>query len=425
MKEFVGKRVLFLIENTSYPQDTRIYQMATALTNAGYHATVISPARKGQPYRDVMDGVHLYRYAPPPGGSGVLSYMLEYGYSLLATFALTSVVAYRHGFDVIHAANPPDLYVLIALFFKMFGVRFIFDHHDLAPEMYWEKFSAGGNQNRLRKKITAGIISVLKWWERFSCRMADHVIATNESFKKIELERDQIPEQKITVVRNGPSTRWRNFDHAHLEQDRQAGFVLGYVGVIGFLDGLDYLLRALRHLKEDFHHNDFSAVIVGQGDALESLREMTTALGLDQQVRFTGWLSGDELVRCLDASTICVDPDPSNSVNDHCTMIKIMEYMALGKPIVAFDLPEHRYSAEEAAVYARPNDEMDFARKIAWLMDHPEECRWRGEYGKTRVETCLSWEDQSLALLSVYAQLEQRRARDRSGKSTSGGRMNL
>lgn len=391
-----GCRTLMLLENNPYPQDPRVRREATALVAAGYQVTVICPKGKDQPSRGMVDGVRVYRFPAPPEASSALGYLWEYGYSMVAAFFLSLLVFSRDGFDIVHAHNPPDTFVFIAAFYKLFGKRFVYDHHDLSPEMYYARF--GGNGNRLVYRTLVAL-------ERLSCWLADHVIATNESYKAMEMQRGQVPEGRITIVRNGPELEGLDTVEPALELRQRDQTIIGYVGAMGFQDGLDYLLRALRHLVYDLGRRDFFCVLIGQGDAKDSMQQLATQLGLDGYVWFTGWVSDTDLLRYLSAADICVDPDPSNPFNDRCTMIKMTEYMALAKPIVAFDLPEHRYTAQEAALYVKPNDELEFARALAELMDDPERRQAMASFGRRRAETSLAWHHSVPNLLKVYGSL--------------------
>lgn len=396
MKALAGKRILMLLENNPYPEDARVRREAAALTESGYQVAIICPASKGQPMRETVNGVRVYRYPEPRAGDGLIGYLWEYGYSMLATFWLSVIVWVTAGFDVIHAHNPPDLFALLAAFYKLFGKRFVFDHHDLSPEMYYARFLGEGSRTLHR---------ALLFFEKLSFRLADHVIATNESYKRIAVGRGRVPEDRVTVVRNGPElTRVRLAD-PDPKLRRKAAHILGYVGVMGFQDGVDHFIRALSHLVNDLNRTDFYGVIIGKGDAVESLKSLTTELGLDPYVWFTGRISDEDLLKYLSTADICIDPDPSNPFNDRSTMIKMTEYMALGKPIVAFDLPEHRVTAQDAAVYACPNEELDFARQIAALMDDPQRRARMGQIGRERVENTLAWFYQVPNLLKAYASL--------------------
>jgi glycosyltransferase involved in cell wall biosynthesis len=394
MKASVGSHVLMLLENNPYPADPRVFLEANALTTAGHHVSVICPRHPGQRWHEVLNGVSVYRYPTPPAANSSLGYVWEYAYSMAATFVLSLLVCWREGCDIVHTHNPPDTFVFIATFYKLLGKRFIYDHHDLAPEMYYARF--GGCGNRL-------IYHVLAFLEKLSCRLADHVITTNQSYKQIEMQRGRVSEERITIVRNGPDLHRLQ---PTAPTPRPPGkTIIGYVGAMGFQDGVDYLLRALHHLVHDLGRTDFFCILIGTGHALANLKALAIQLHLDAYVRFCGFVSDADLVRYLSNADICVDPDPSNPFNDHSTMIKMMEYMALGKPIVAFDLPEHRFTAQDAATYACPNDEMDFARHIAALMDDPERRRRMGQRGRERVETELAWTYQEKHLLEAYRAL--------------------
>ena len=394
-----GRRVLMLLENNPYPQDARVRREARTLAEAGYQVTVISPARPGQPWRETIDGVRAYRYPSLPEASSVVGYLFEYGYSAVAMFVLSLLVSLREGFDVIHTANPPDTLVFIAAAYKLLGKRFVYDHHDLVPELYYARLAGRGN------RLTHFGLLVL---EKLSLRYADHVIATNESYRAMEMERGGVRPERITIVRNGPELNSRQA----IEPDpglRQKGkTIIGYVGVMGIQDGVDYLLRALHHLVYDMGRRDvFCVLIGGLGSAQPSLRRLATQLRLDDYVWFTGWVSDADLLRYIASADICVDPDPSNPFNDRSTMTKMLEYMAQGKPIVAFDLPEHRFTAQAAAMYARPSDELEFARAVAQLMDDPARRQAMGVFGRRRVETELAWHYSARNLVEAYRRLFQ------------------
>ncbi len=384
-----------LLENNPYPQDGRVRRESRALAQAGYEVTVISPSRDGQPWRDVVRGVRVYRYPFPVNRGGVAGYLWEYGASLLAALLLSIYVYLRHGFDIIHSHNPPDTFVLVAALFRPLGVRYIYDHHDLAPEMYDAHFEGG---NRLLHRL-------LLLFEWLSCRMADHVIATNESYKAMEMQRNGVPESHITIVRNGPDPSRVRLVEPDAALRAKGTTIIGYVGDMGFHDGLDYLLRAVRHLVYDLGRTDCYCVLIGRGDAWDKLHAMTGELGIADYVWMTGWIPDEDFVRYLSTVDICVDPDPYSPFNDRSSMIKMTEYMALGKPIVAFDLTEHRYTAQEAALYVPPNDELAFARALATLMDDPQRREEMGAAGRRRIETELAWKYSVQHLLRAYSQV--------------------
>lgn len=396
MTASAGKRVLMLLQNNAYPYDTRVVREATALTEAGHSVTVISPARRGQPLHGVHDGVRSYRYPAPPAGDGTWGYLVEYGVALVASWLLSLWVLVRHGFDVVHAHNPPDLFVLIAAPYKLFGKRFVFDHHDLSPEMYDARFPNGANP-RLRRLLEA--------FERWTFAAADHVIATNGSYAEIATTRGRVPPERVTVVRNGPVlARW-NAGPPDPELRAKAGTIVGYVGEMGVQDGIDYLLRALAELTGRLGRRDVHAVLIGTGSDKPRLEALTRTLGLEAHVTFAGRVSDADLLRLLGTADVCVGPDPKNPFTDRSTMIKMTEYMALAKPIVAFDLVEHRATAGDAALYATPNDELDFARCLERLMDDPDLRARMGAAGRARLEAGLTWDHSVPALLAAYAAL--------------------
>ncbi len=397
MKASAGK-VLMLLENNSYQRDVRPKREARALVRAGYRVSVISPRPPDGAGSSMSDGVRLYQFPAPPNASGFLGYLWEYAYATIAIFVLSIVVLLREGFDILHAHNPPDTLALIAAPYKLLGKRLVYDHHDLAPEMYCARFRDRGNR---------WVYQALILLQKLSCRLADRVIATNESYKAVEMERDGVPEKHIFVVRNAPDLERLNPVAPDPGLRRRAGTIVGYVGALGPQDGVDYLLRAVHHLVYKLKRHDVLFVVIGEGDMLPELKALAERLELGPYVWLTGWIPDQDLLRYLSTADICVDPDPSNPFTDRSTMVKMMEYMALGKPIVAFDLPEHRVTAGGAAVYARPNDELDFARQISALMDDPELRQKLGRTGIERVETELAWEHQEKRLLEVYETLNR------------------
>ncbi len=394
MRASARTRILMLLENNPFPQDGRVRREARALIDAGYQVTVIAPAAPGQARAEKVGGIRVYRYRAPAERDGFFNFVVEYGYAMMATFFLTLYVFMRSGFSVIHAHNPPDLFVLVAGWFKPAGVRFVFDHHDISPEMYSARFGAAA-QPVVRR--------ALLFFERLTFRAADHVISTNESYATIARERGGVPEHRITVVRNGPDLRRVRLMPSDPQLRSKADFIFGYVGEMAPHDGVDHLIRALGHLATVFGRDDFFCVLIGSGGEVPSLEALAAELGLEDRVRFTGQIAdADLLMTYLSTTDICMTPDPSNPYTDRSTMVKMAEYMALGKPIVAFDLPEHRRTAGEAAVYADANDDRAFARQIAMLMDDPGQRRRMGTVGRLRVEAELAWPHQAEHLIQAY-----------------------
>jgi glycosyltransferase involved in cell wall biosynthesis len=386
-------RILMLLQNESYPDDTRVELEGRSLREAGYQVIVICPTGISSKFYENVAGVHVYRYPKPWELCGFVGYVWEYAYSLAMAFTVSLYVLCRRRFDVVHMHAPPDLYVLITGFYKLLGKRYVLDMHDLSPELYQAR--QGGHGNR-------AVVAVLGWFERLACRTADRLIATNQTQRRVQIQRGGAMPDRCHVVRNGPDARFLE-PHQPIARLRHGDRLLvGYVGIIGVQDGVDYLLRALDCLRKDFKRRDFLAVIVGSGPALDDLKRLAVDLNLQEVVEFAGYRSGDDLLRHLASFDICVTPDPSNPYNDSCTTIKTMEYMAMGKPVVAFDLPENRVSAGDAALYASRNNERELAQLIARLMDQPEERALLGERGRQRVIKHWRWEIQQDNLMEVY-----------------------
>lgn len=395
MKASPGKRVLMLLENSQYAFDMRVRGEAEALVAHGYQVTVINRHTPGAKRSEVTNGVKVYTFPMPETGSGLAGYVVEFLYATVAMFVMSLFVLVRHGFDVVTTHNPPDILFLVAGFYKLFGKRFVYDHHDLSPELYDAR--SGGRGNWLVRQLLLGV-------ERSALRLADGVIATNESYKTVEIQRDKVPAGRITIVRNGPNlNRWHPVA-PDPELRSRASTLIGYIGIMGPQDGVDYLLRTVRHLVYDLDQRDILCVIIGRGDTTDELKALTVELNIEPYVWFTGFLPYSDVLRYLSTVDLGVDPDPSNAFNDRCTMIKVMNYMALGKPVVAFDLPEHRVTAGDAAVYAQPNSEMDFARQIVALMADPERRARMGAAGRERVERELAWPYQAVHLVEAYRQ---------------------
>ena len=305
MDPLKGKRVLMLIENVAYPHDHRVRLEANALAGAGYLVSVICPTAPGLGTYEVIDRVRVYRYPAPPAANNVLGYFWEYGYSLVSTFIFSLLVALHPGFDVIHAANPPDTAVIIAAFYKMFGKHFVYDHHDLAPELYDARFR--GKSRRL-------VHAALLMFERLSCQLADHVIATNQSYRAIEMKRGHVPAERITIVRNGPDLSRLRMVEPKPGLRREGKTNIIYVGMIENQDGVDYLFRALKHLDGELKRGGFHCIVVGSGGALSELKSLVEQLGLSDHVFFVGFVKPAEVASYLCAGDIGVAPEPSRSL---------------------------------------------------------------------------------------------------------------
>ena len=385
-------RVLIIVENLPCPFDRRVWQEALALRAHGHTVSIICPKGRGfDKGYEVLEGVHIYRHPLPVEANSALGYGLEYAWSLLMEFALAIRVALTRGFDVIHACNPPDTIFLIGRFFKLFGKRFIFDHHDINPELYEAKFGRRDVWYRLLCRL-----------ERWTFATADVSIATNESYRRIAIERGHMDPARVFVVRSGADlTRVRALP-PRAELRRGKAHLVGYVGVIGKQEGLDLLLEAVAYMRQRLQRNDVHFVIVGDGTELAAVRQLARELAVEDCVEFTGRIPDAALWEIMSTADVCVNPDRANEMNDKSTMNKILEYMALGKPIVQFDLTEGRFSAGEASLYARPNDVADFAVKLCELLDDPERRATLGAIGRQRVEGGLAWHHQVPRLLEAY-----------------------
>jgi glycosyltransferase involved in cell wall biosynthesis len=384
-------KALILVENLSVPFDRRVWQESTTLRDAGWEVHVICPqgTKRDTEAEAVIDGVHIHRYPLKAATGGPAGYLQEYGSALWHTLRLARKIG---PVDVVHACNPPDLLYLVAKLLKRQGAKFVFDQHDLCPELYLSRFDRG--QDLLYRGVCA--------LERATYRAADVVISTNESYQQVARIRGGKRPEDVFVVRSAPVVE--RFHEVPVEPELKQGkpYLLAYLGVMGPQDGVDYALRALAKLRDEVGRTDWHAVFVGSGDAFEDMVALSAKLGLANQVEFTGRISDEDLVRYLSAADVCLSPDPLNPLNDVSTMNKVMEYMAMSKPIVSFELREARVSAGDAAVYAPANDESAFAELVSQLLDDPEERVRMGKLGQARVAGPLSWENSAKALLAAY-----------------------
>jgi glycosyltransferase involved in cell wall biosynthesis len=407
------RRVLILVENLPSPFDRRVWQEACTLRDAGYEVSIICPTGPGCERRfESIDGVHIYRYRLPLEASGAAGYLLEYLCAIGWTFVLSLRVLFTRGFDVVQACNPPDLLFLVGAFYKLLGKKFLFDHHDLCPELYEAKFG--------RRDLYYRLLLAL---ERATFRAADASIATNDSYRQIAITRGRMPAERVFVVRSGPNLArlQRQASDERLKCGRR--YLVGYVGVIGQQEGIDSLLRAVQYLVFELGRRDIHFGVVGSGPSLERMKALAAQLGVAQFVTFTGRVPDRELLTMLSTAEVCVNPDPANDMNDKSTMNKVLEYMALGKPIVQFDLTEGRWAAQAASLYARRHDTADFAVKIVELLDDPTRRAVMGELGRRRVETQLEWSHQAPRLLAAYDALWRPRARERARAASGGARL--
>ena len=388
-------RILIIVENLPVPFDRRVWSEATALHRAGHTVSVICPTGRDAEARYAeIDGIHVYRHPLPHEGHGAAGYLVEYASALFWEFVLSLRVLRERGFDAIHACNPPDLIFLIGGFYKLFGKKFLFDHHDINPELYEAKFGRRDWGWRLMLLV-----------ERLTFRVADVSLATNNSYRQIAIERGGMEPERVHVVRSGPNLARIQEPPPDPAWRKGRRHLVGYVGVIGQQEGLDLLLEAVRHVVEVRGRHDVQFVVVGGGPALAETEAACAAMGMADHVTFTGRVPDATLFSALASSDVCVNPDRPNAMNDKSTMNKIMEYMALGKPIVQFDLTEGRFSAQDASLYARNTVPADFGDKVLELLDDPERRARMGAFGRRRVREQLAWQYEEPKLLAAYARL--------------------
>jgi glycosyltransferase involved in cell wall biosynthesis len=386
------RKVLIIVENGAYPADTRVRNEALALQRNGYAVTVISPTNSKDcgRWHEVVDGVEIYRHPYLELANSRFSYFVEYGTALFFETLLAWWIFLRHGFQVIQGCNPPDDIFLVALPFRLFGVKYIFDHHDANPELYESKYNKRGV-----------LYDTLCWMEKMTYRFSDVVMATNASYKELAVARGGHSPDDVFVVRNGPDEAFRAVPPTPALKYGKP-FLVGYVGNMDTQDGLDILLDVACRVKEA-GRNDVHFTCVGGGPQLTALREMVRTKNLQEMVNFTGRVPDRELLDVLSSADLCVNPDKPCQMNNISTMIKIMEYMALGKPIVQFDSKEGRFSAQGSSLYSNGENHVnDFANKILWLLDNPEERRRMGQLGRERVEQALAWKHSVPNLLAAY-----------------------
>lgn len=388
------RHVLIVVENLPLPFDRRVWTEARTLKAAGAHVSIICPRLKGYEARfEVIEGIAIYRHPLPLEAKGPLGFLVEYGAALYWEMVLAWRIHFKRRIDVIQGCNPPDLIFLVALPFKLFGVRYIFDHHDISPELYEAKFNKRGFFWQL-----------MLLCEKLTFMAADVSIATNQSYRKIAIERGGMAPERVHVVRSGPDlSKLKRVDPVETWKNGRAHLV-GYVGVMGEQEGIDLLIDAVEHIVRKMQREDIQFVLVGGGPMLPELQVLVQARGLADYITFTGRAPDQELFEVLSTMDLGVNPDRVNAMNDKSTMNKIMEYMSLGKAMVQFDVTEGRFSAQEASLYAEANNPVDMAEKIVTLIDDPVARTKMGTYGRERVVNELNWQHQITPLLTAYQQ---------------------
>jgi glycosyltransferase involved in cell wall biosynthesis len=390
-----GKKILIIVENLPVPFDRRVWQEALALTSAGAEVSVICPKGRGyEADHEVLEGVSIYRHPLPAEGDSASGYLLEYATALFHESRLAWRIYFSRGFDAIHGCNPPDLIFLVALPFKLLGKKFVFDHHDINPELYEAKFNKRGFFWRL-----------LVLLERLTFFFADIVISTNESYRRIAIERGRKAPERVFVVRSGPDLRRVRLLPADPSWKNGRRYLVGFVGVIGDQEGIDLLLASVQFLVGEMRRTDIQFVLVGDGPSRKRMEALSLEMGLGEFVTFLGRAPDDQLFSILSSADVCVNPDRVNPMNNLSTMNKILEYMVMKKPIVQYEVVEGRVSAAEASVYAKPNDPVDFAQKIVELLGDPAARERAGETGRRRIENELSWAHQIPKLIQAYTNL--------------------
>lgn len=384
-----------MVQNLPVPRDRRVWGEALALRDAGFDVTVVSPKDEGDPSYEVRDGIHLHKYRQREATGGITSFVLETVYSWVCTAVILARVAATRGFDVIQACNPPDTYFALAALFKPFGKRFVFDQHDMSPELFRAKFGP-----RARPALRALLLL-----ERGTYATADHVICVNDSCRAIALRRGRLSPDEVSVVRNGPA------EDRMIPRAPRPGLRNGrrhlctYLGIMNSQDGSDLAIRAADVYVNRLGRTDCHFAMLGAGECLDDLKRLVAELGLEDWVTFTGWVRGDALLDYLATSDVAIAPDPVNPLNEIATFVKVLEYMAMGVPVVAFEMPETRISAGDAAAYVPPGDVDGLAAAVADLLDAPEVRRRMGETGRDRIARELSWERQKERYVEVFRNL--------------------
>ncbi len=390
------RKVLVIVENLSVPFDRRVWRECTALRDAGYQVSVISPkgVTTDHSSRAMVDGVSIYRYRSVQAEGGSLSYMVEYGVAVVMSLWLSALVYYRDRFDVVQICNPPDLLIIAVLPFKLLGKKIIFDQHDLCPEIYQTQKGMGTAKNAM--------VRILLWCEKVTYWLSDIVIVVNASCKKIAMTRGNKEEKDIFIVRNGPSLSNTKMASSRPELKHGKRYLLSYVGIMGKQEGVDILLRAIRLLSTEYNRNDFHVHIMGGGPVLEPMKRYAIELGVSGLITFAGYVDYRAVMEGIATADVCLCPDPKTPLSDKCSLVKTIEYMSLGKPFVAFDLEEVHASAGPSALYALPNDERDFAEKVNIMLDD-EPMRVRmGNMGRERFINECAWEHSQDALYAAY-----------------------
>lgn len=397
MMEFAGKHFLLIVENNSVPFDKRVWREAVALKDEGAIISVIAP-KDGIDSKEVetIDSINVFRYNPKFSDGSKFGYILEYFFAFIKTFILFHKIWYSKGkFKVVHVANPPDIFWSLAIYCKLFNIKFIFDEHDLTPETLLSRFEIAEHE--------AGMIHrILKSFQYLSYKYSDAVISTNETYKQKAIEKFPQNLEKIFIVRNGPDTRKFKLVSPDNSLKKGKKYLFAYIGIMAVQDGVDYIVNSTNCLVNEKNFRDFIVYLIGSGSDLDRLKKLTHELKLEEFIQFVGRIPDSPALEILSTSDICLSPDPYNPLNDSSTMNKVMEFMSLGKPIVSFDLKEAKFSAQNAAIYVKNNDVRAFTEGILELINNKEKAGRMGEFGRKRIEDALSWQKQITFLIETY-----------------------
>ncbi len=397
MKGFVGKHFLLIVENASVPFDKRVWREALALKDEGANISMISPVSgvDNKKYEKI-EGIDIFRYKLRFSSGSRFSFVLEYFSAFLSAIILFHKILVKKGkIHVVHVANPPDIFWPLAIYCNMHNIKFIFDEHDLTPETYLSRFE-------VEEKHGGTLFKILRSFQYLSYKYAHAVISTNETYKQRAIAKYPPNEKKIFIVRNGPDTRKFFLVPADLKLKKGKSYLFAYIGIMAIQDGVDYIVNSINYLVNTLNFKDFIVYLIGSGDDVPRLKNMVEENKLEDFIIFTGRIPDEPAIEILSTADICLSPDPFNPLNDSSTMNKVMEYMALGKPIVSFDLKEAKYSAREAAIYVKNNDIAAFAEGILTLLKDPLLSSQMGEAGKKRINEKLCWQRQTNNLINTY-----------------------
>lgn len=375
------RHILFIVENHAVPFDKRVWKEALAARSWGYEVSVICPKEDHSPSsHEKIEDIDIYRHPMPADSPKKTAYLIEYLTALFWEFWLSIRLYRKKPFQIIHAANPPDTIFLIAIFFRLFRVKFVFDVHDLSPELYKSRF---GKESGL-------IYKMLVLVEKYSSKIADAIITTNHSYAEILLERHKTNPRKMFIVRNDPMVR--EFQNTDFTPRHDKKGMLLYLGSVNPQDGVEGLMNIVHHLVYELNEKNIICVVVGDGQTLPSVKNIVKSMNLNDYVDTKGFIYDRKVIyEYLHLADVCVEPAPDSDINRHSTFIKIMEYMASGKPIVAYDLKENRYSAGESALFVKPGDIKGFALAIRDLLHDPARRQQLGQSGEERINNTLNW----------------------------------